>query len=168
MIKPYRFDFSTNVERVELALAHKGIAVEKIDVDPEDRSVVRAVSGQDLVPVIVDENPGGTAAGPQIVIDSMEIVRYLEGKHPARPLYPADPARRSEMLVFIDWFNRVWKRPPNDIVAEMRAAAPDASRIERLGRAMTDALDPRIRIEIEVTARIGSGRRAAPTAPVVS
>ena len=133
MIRLYRFQFSTNAERVELALAHKGLAVESVQVDPKDRSEVRRVSGQDLVPVIVD-------AG-KAVFDSMEIVRHLEERYPDKPLYPSDPARRAEMMIFIDWFNRVWKRPPNEIEAEMEKASPDPARIARLGRAMTDALD---------------------------
>ena len=51
MIRVWRIPFSTNVERVALALAHKGLAVEWVGVDPADRrrSVV-AVSGQPLVP----------------------------------------------------------------------------------------------------------------------
>ena len=47
----YRIPFSTNVERIALALAHKGIPVEYVDVDPDDRSPVVEVSGQELVPV---------------------------------------------------------------------------------------------------------------------
>ena len=133
MIRLYRIPLSTNVERVTLALAHKGLAVESIVVDPKDRSLVREVSGQDLVPVI-DED--GT-----VVTDSMRIVRHLEARHPDPPLYPADPARRAEMLVFVDWFDRVWKRPPNVIYDEMKKPVPDEARIDRHGRAMTDALD---------------------------
>ncbi len=133
MIRLYRFPLSTNVERVALALAHKGLRVESVVIDPNDRGEVRRVSGQDLVPVIDDDG--------KVVYDSMEIVRYLEDRHPEKPLYPRDPARRAEMLIFIDWFNRVWKRPPNDIEAEMGRPEPDRARIARLGQAMTDALD---------------------------
>jgi glutathione S-transferase len=133
MIRLYRFPYSTNVDRVALALAHKGLAIESVQIDPADRSLVRKVSGQDLVPVIED--------GKRVVFDSMEIVRYLEERYPGEPLYPKDPARRSEMLIFIDWFNRVWKRPPNDIDAEMAKPNPDQARIARLGQAMTGALD---------------------------
>ena len=50
----YRIPFSTNVERVALALAHKGVDVDWVDVDPDDRSPVVAISGQELVPVLVD------------------------------------------------------------------------------------------------------------------
>jgi glutathione S-transferase len=133
MIKLYRFPLSANVERVALALGAKGIAVESVQVDPSDRTVVRAASGQDLVPVIDDD---GT-----IVVDSMEIVRHLEKRYPDPPLYPAAPARRTEMLLFIDWFNRVWKRPPNEIFTEMGKESPDQQRIARLGQAMADYLD---------------------------
>ncbi len=133
MIRLYRMPRSTNVERVALALAHKRLPVESVVIDPADRSAVRRVSGQDLVPVIED--------GATVVQDSMEIVRYLEERYPDPPLYPRDPARRAEMLVFIDWFNRVWKRPPNEIEAELRKPGPDLSRVARLGAAMAGALD---------------------------
>jgi glutathione S-transferase len=52
MIRVWRIPFSTNVERVALALGHKGLDAEWIDVDPADRTPVREVSGQDLVPVL--------------------------------------------------------------------------------------------------------------------
>lgn len=133
MIRLYRAPFSTNVERVALALAHKEIAVESVVIDYSDRSEVERVSGQGLVPVI-DDN--GT-----IVVDSMEIVRYLDERYPDPPLYPADEARRAEMLIFIDWFNQVWKRPPNEIEAELGKADPDHGRIAALADEMAAALD---------------------------
>ena len=133
MIKLYRFKFSTNVERVALALAHKGLPVESVWVDSEDRSLVRRVSGQDLVPVIDDDGA--------VVWDSMAIVEHLEQRYPDPPLFPRDPARRAEMRIFIDWFNRVWKRPPNLIYDELQKADPDRERIEEWGRQITVAMD---------------------------
>jgi glutathione S-transferase len=132
----YRMRLSTNVERVALALAHKGLRAESVWVAADDRSAVRKVSGQDLVPVLVDDG--------KVVVDSMEIVRYLEERFPGTPrLYPADPARRAECLLFVDWFNRVWKRPPNEITDELMKpeGARDMKRVERLGRAMQGYLD---------------------------
>jgi glutathione S-transferase len=133
VLRLYRADFSTNAERVALALAHKGIEVESVVIDYSDRSDVQRVSGQPLVPVLDDD---GT-----IVVDSMEIVRYLDAKFPDPPLYPADEARRAEMLVFIDWFNRVWKAPPNEIEAEESRAQPDRERIAALSAEMAAGLD---------------------------
>lgn len=124
----YRFHLSTNVDRVALALAHKGLAVESVDVDPEDRSSVRKVSGQDLVPVLVDEG--------RVLIDSMQIVSYLDARHPEPALYPSDPARRAEMEIFIDWFNLVWKVPPNAMEEEMNRPEPDQDKITAWSREM--------------------------------
>ena len=125
---------SLNVERVTLALGHKGLPVEITLVDPRDRSVVRDASGQELVPVLVDDD--GT-----VVFDSSVILEHLESRYPVPPLWPDDPARRAEIDVFIDWFNRVWKRPPNLIADELSKDGPDEARIERLGAALVASLD---------------------------
>ena len=132
MLRAYRVPFSTNVERIALALGHKGIEVEWVDVDPSDRTEVERVSGQPLVPVLVDDG--------RVVFDSTEIMRYVEKQVPVPALWPDDPARRAELDVFLDWFNRVWKRPPNEIEAEGAKPEPDAGRIDELGRELTDSL----------------------------
>ena len=129
----YRIPFSTNVERVALAAGHKGLELEWVDVDPSDRSRVERISGQPLVPVLLDDG--------RVVADSTEIIRYLEERRPQPRLYPSDPARRAELDIFIDWFNRVWKRPPNEIEAERAKPSPDQERIQRLGRELGEALD---------------------------
>jgi glutathione S-transferase len=130
----YRAPFSTNVERVALALAHKGLTVDSVWIEYSDRSEVERVSGQPLVPVLVEDD--GT-----VLVESMDIVLHLEKHHPQNPLYPADRARREEMLVFIDWFNQVWKGPPNAIEAELAKPSPDSGEIERMSGRMAAALD---------------------------
>ena len=133
MLRLYGFRFSTNVERVALALAHKGLPAELVAVHPADRMPVRAVSGQDLVPVLDDD---GT-----IVHDSTAILYHLEERFPEPPLFPSDPARRAEVDVFLDWFNRVWKRPPNVITNELEKPDTDTALVERMGEEMTAVLD---------------------------
>ena len=133
VLRVFRIPFSTNVERVSLALAHKGLEVEWEDVDPADRSPVERVSGQSLVPVLIDDG--------RVVYDSTAILRYLEDLQPEPALFPRDEARRAELEVFLDWFNRVWKRPPNEIEAERGKADPDRARIDELGRELTGSLD---------------------------
>jgi len=108
MIRVWRIPFSTNVERVALALGHKGLAAEWVDVDRNDRTTVIEASGQPLVPVLEDDG--------KLIADSTAIFEYLEERYPDPPLYPRDEARRAEAVLLIDWFNRVWKRPRNEHV----------------------------------------------------
>ena len=131
-LRLYRIPFSTNVERVALALGHKDIDVEWVDVPAGDRSEVVRVSGQELVPVLVD--------GERVISDSPVILAYLEERFPEPPLYPADPARRAEVQVFLDWFNQLWKRPPNLIAAEEQKPDPDRERIAELEERIAAAL----------------------------
>jgi glutathione S-transferase len=118
-----RTPYSTNVERVALALAHKGIAVDWVDVPEGDRSAVRELSGQDLVPVLQADHG-------EVVVDSMRIVDWLEKRRPDPPLWPADRAAHAEVDVFIEWFNRVWKVAPNAIAAQQAGPDPDRDAID--------------------------------------
>ena len=132
MIRVWLIPFSTNVERVSLALAHKGLEAEAVPVDPGDRREVVRVSGQDLVPVADFDG--------EIVADSTAILRRLEELHPDPPLWPADAPRRAELDVFVDWFNRVWKVPPNAIAAQIEGGAPDQFALDAHADAMRAAL----------------------------
>ncbi len=131
MIRVWRIPFSTNVERVALALGHKGLEVEWVDVPVRDRTAVVELSGQPLVPVLQD--------GAAVVADSTAILEYLEERHPDPPLYPRDEARRAEATLLIDWFNRVWKKAPNEL--------------DRM-------LDPEERVEARVRAQAEELRRS--------
>ncbi len=121
----YRAPFSTNVERVALALAYKGLTAESVVIDYGDRREVERVSGQPLVPVLVD--------GDRVVSDSARILEYLEARAPEPPLFPSAAAQRATMDVFIDWFNRVWKAAPNEIEAQLGGPHPAAAGRAELG-----------------------------------
>ena len=123
MIRLHLIPHSTNVERVALALAHKGFEADAVEHRDDDRTAVRALSGQDLVPVI--EHDG------RVIADSPAILEYLEQIKPEPRLFPTDAARATEMRIFIDWFNRVWKRSPNTITFELMGDDPDQAKIER-------------------------------------
>jgi glutathione S-transferase len=116
-----------------LALAYKGLEVDSIWVDPDDRSPVERVSGQRLVPVLEDEG--------RVVADSTAILAYLEERYPDPPLYPHGEERRAELELYIDWFNRVGKRPPNEIEAELLNDHPDDERISARAADMRANLD---------------------------
>ena len=133
MLRLYRAPFSTNVERIALALAHKGLDVESVVISCEDRSPVVEVSGQGLVPVLVD--------GDEVIPDSTRILRHLEEKWPDPPLFPRDAARRAELEVFLDWFNEVWKVAPNAMEDELEREQPDDEVVRAHRAAMRASLD---------------------------
>ena len=123
MLRLYRIPFSTNVERVELALAFKGLSAEDVWIDPSDRSELVALTGQDLVPVL--EHDG------VLITDSPVILEHLEAHFPEPPMFPRDEARAAEVRVFADWFNRVWKLAPNAIADEAGDPAPHWETLQR-------------------------------------
>jgi len=127
MLRLHRFRYSTNVDRIAMVLAHKGIAdqVESVWIDPADRSSLVALSGQDLVPVIEHEG--------RVLTDSPEILEYLDARFPEPPLFPADPSRAAQVRLFVEWFNRVWKLAPNAI-ADSDPAHPHAVHAATLQR----------------------------------
>jgi glutathione S-transferase len=54
--------------------------------------------------------------------DSQRIIRHLDAAFPDAPLLVADPL----LDVFLEWFDAVWKGPPNAIeAAEAAGADPD-------------------------------------------
>lgn len=131
-LRLYAIPFSTNVERVELALGHKSLTAEVVTCDPRDRTTIREVSGQDLVPVLVDDG--------EVVIDSSRIVEHLDRRFPEPPLFPHEPAQAAEVRLFVDWFARAWKRPPNDLEAEIRKPRPSRWEIDRLKSSLRGSL----------------------------
>ncbi len=138
----YGIPFSTNVERVRLAAGAKGISLEHMSVDPADRSSVLAVSGQELVPVLVDDR--------EVVADSRSILLYLEERWPAPAIFPVEPARCEELLTFADWFDLVWKVAPNRLAALTDAGGGESDEAVRLASALHDSLD---RFEALLTGR---------------
>jgi glutathione S-transferase len=133
VLRVHRIPFSTNVERVALAAAHKDVEVIWVDHDPADRSAIAALSGQELVPVA--EFSG------EVVVDSMAIVDRLEALVPEPSLYPAGEAARAAAEVFVTWFNVVWKAPPNDLADAIDAGSPDPERVAELAALLQARLD---------------------------
>lgn len=138
-LRVLRVPHSTNAERVALAAGHKGLAVAWVNVDPDDRRVVRELSGQDLVPVL--QAPDG-----EVVVDSPRILAWIEAHHPTPSLWPSDPGDAALADVFCHRFNEVWKGPPNRLAAllgpvdfaegrlstsDARAVADDRERLRR-------------------------------------
>ena len=98
----------------------------------EDRSPVVAVSGQGLVPVIVDDG--------EVVADSFVSCATWRSAIRMPALFPAEPARRAEIDVFLEWFNEVWKLAPNAMEDELEKEAPDEALVAELSARMRATL----------------------------
>jgi glutathione S-transferase len=85
--------------RVRYAFAHKGLAPEIIPTRFADVDRIRALSGQDLVPIIQD--------GAQVVHDSWSIACHLEDRFPDRPSLFGSPTGRGVTRVLNHWTSTV-------------------------------------------------------------
>ncbi|WP_022928517.1 glutathione S-transferase family protein [Patulibacter americanus] len=131
-LRVLRIPDSTNVERIALAAGHKGLTVDWVDVDPDDRRQVRELSGQDLVPVLIAEDG-------EVITDSPRILARIEAQWPTPPLWPADPGDAALADVFCHRFNEVWKGPPNRIAALLGPVEFDRGRLgDSEARAVVD------------------------------
>jgi glutathione S-transferase len=93
--------FSPFARKVRMVLEHKGLAFESIDaLTPAARGRLAAVNARLEVPVLDDDG--------LVVVNSADIVAYLEHRHPERPVYPADPARRVRA--------RAWERTADTLL----------------------------------------------------
>ena len=87
IIKLFDRAFSPFARKVRMVLEHKGLDVEAVDgLAKANHDALKAVNGRVEVPVLVD--------GEVVVVNSADIVSYLEFRYPAKPVYPQDPGAR--------------------------------------------------------------------------
>jgi glutathione S-transferase len=94
-VRLFQIPFSHNCVKVRRALDLKGLGYEVVNINPALRRGVKRVSGQELVPVLVDD--GRATSG------STQILLAVEERHPDPPLLPADPGDRAECVVLMHW-----------------------------------------------------------------
>lgn len=138
-LRVFRIPFSTNVDRIAMAVSFKGLEVDWVDVDPDDRSVVREISGQDLVPVAV--LPDGA-----VIADSPRILEAIEEHWPQPSLWPDDAGAAALANVFCRRFNEIWKGPPNRLTELVGPVDFDLDRLSDADRRAVDDDAARMRI----------------------
>ncbi len=121
--------------RVRIVLAEKGLSYETVEIDLGQRPPWLYVKNP-LGKVPVLEEDGGL-----VLPESEVIAEYLEERFPEPPLFPREPARRAELDVFLDWFDRVWKRPPNELERELSAEQRAERRVEQLATELRESRD---------------------------
>lgn len=94
--------FSPFARKVRLVLQHKELEFEELDgLDLSNRERLEAVNGRVEVPTLLD--------GDACVVNSADIIAYLEHKYPRSPsVYPADPTLRAQA--------RAWERCSDTVV----------------------------------------------------
>ena len=103
-MKLYDSAFSPFARKVRMVLEHKGLPFEAVDgLLKSSHAALQAVNGRVEVPVLVD--------GDITVVNSADIVAYLEFRYPEKPVYPADPAARVHA--------RAWERTADTLVDAM-------------------------------------------------
>lgn len=81
--------FSPFARKVRMVLRHKALAFRSVDALALDALAELAqVNPRVEVPVLID--------GPVVVVESADIVAYLEDRFPDRPVFPRDPAARAK------------------------------------------------------------------------
>jgi glutathione S-transferase len=87
MIKLYDSPFSPFARKVRMTLEHKELAYEAVDgLLRSNHEALKAVNGRVEVPALVD--------GDIVVVNSADIVVYLDYRYPAKCVYPDDLAAR--------------------------------------------------------------------------
>ncbi|MGH6905404.1 MAG: glutathione S-transferase family protein [Geminicoccaceae bacterium] len=93
--------FSPFARKVRLVLDLKGLNYETVDgLDRANARALEAVNSRIEVPTLVD--------GDVTVVNSSDIVAYLEDSHPEPPVYPRDPAARVRA--------RAWERCADTVI----------------------------------------------------
>jgi glutathione S-transferase len=91
----YQIPFSHNSIKVRHVLDLKGVDHERESINPARRGEIKKISGQELVPVLVD--------GDKVVSGSTPILLYVEDRFPQPRLLPEDPQELAECRVLMDW-----------------------------------------------------------------
>ncbi len=98
-LKLYHFEACPYCEKVRYALRRLDLRYENAEIDPADRSAVKAVSGQEKVPVLVD--------GETVVHDSTRILRYLVRTYGGGRLLPEDSRSRGLAWIIEEYADEV-------------------------------------------------------------
>ena len=86
-MKLYTNWFSPFARKVALALDYKGIAYEAIDgLRHDNHESLKATNSRGEVPALVD--------GDITIVNSSDILAYIDHAYPEKPIYPSSPAKR--------------------------------------------------------------------------
>lgn len=127
-MKLYNAWYCPFAQRAWMALVHKGIDFEHVEVDPYDKTDwwVRVSRGAELVPVLVQPNSSGV--GETTIVESNRILEFLEDYQPEQnPIFSRDPLERAEQKY---WMDHIGNRITPYLYRFLKASEPGENRDE--------------------------------------
>jgi len=97
--KLYQFQDSPFCHKVKIVMAEKNLTYDTVEVPRNDKTELIRVSGQEFVPVLVDDG--------NVLVDSTFISEYLENTYPEPRIYPQKEADKGLALMIEDWADEV-------------------------------------------------------------
>lgn len=127
MMKFYNAWYCPFAQRAWMALEHKGIDFEYVEVDPYDKTDwwIEVSRGAELVPVLVQPNDDG---GETTIVESNRILEYLEDMYSEQtPIFADHPNARAEQKYWMDhvsnkitpYFYRYLKDPQDESLEKL-------------------------------------------------
>jgi len=115
--------------RVRIVLAEKGVTVETIDVDPEDKPEdLASLNPYNTLPTLVDRD---------LVLYQPDIMmEYLDERFPHPPLFPVYPVARAQSRLWIYRINKDWC----DLVDPLMAGEGTPSQQDKKRKELRDSL----------------------------
>lgn len=91
----YQFEISPYADKVRRALALKRVSYETVEVPVSNPKKYKHISPTGKFPAVV--------ANGRTIVDSTDILTWLEGVAPTPPLTPADPRDAGLAMILEDW-----------------------------------------------------------------
>lgn len=102
--------------RVRIVLAEKGVTVETIDVDPENKPEdLASLNPYNTLPTLVDRD--------LVLYEANIMMEYLDERFPHPPLFPVYPVARAQSRLWMYRIQRDWCKAVDFIMAGKGSAA---------------------------------------------
>jgi RNA polymerase-associated protein len=115
--------------RVRVVLAEKGVAVETIDVDPDDKPEdLASLNPYNTLPTLVDRD--------LVLYEANIMMEYLDERFPHPPLFPVYPVARAQSRLWIYRIKKDWCR----LVDPIMAGDGTPSQLDKMRNELRDSL----------------------------
>ena len=116
-------------QRVRIVLAEKGVTVETIDVDPDDKPEdLASLNPYNTLPTLVDRD--------LVLYEADIMMEYLDERFPHPPLFPVYPVARAQSRLWIYRIRQDWC----DLVDKIMAADGTPKQLDTARKELRESL----------------------------